>query len=309
MRVRFDRLALLVLPAIALTVSSAGGEETVALGVKDKGVFPDLDAKLTVGLPSSLDREALSITIDEKHGLLLVWENGRPVKPYPLGGARKLKLGEAEVSLRDVDAGELAKIAKDARVTRLGPKDEPPGGDRDGDGLPDTLDIFLGGKKVALNAADYVSGYVKIAYPNGDVPRDTGVCTDVIVRAMRNAGIDLQKELHEDIARAPRSYPMVKRRDRNIDHRRVKTILPWFERHWKKLGTDPESKDDPFLPGDVVFFDTFPSKSGPDHIGIVSDQLGESGLPLIINNWTEGYQESEMDLLGFVPVTHRFRAE
>jgi uncharacterized protein YijF (DUF1287 family) len=55
--------------------------------------------------------------------------------------------------------------------------------------------------------------------------------------------------------------------------------------------------------------DTFPSKSGPDHIGIVSDTIGESGHPLVINNWTDGYHTQEMDLLGFVPVTHRFRVK
>jgi uncharacterized protein YijF (DUF1287 family) len=133
------------------------------------------------------------------------------------------------------------------------------------------------------------------------------VCTDVIVRALRNAGIDLQREVHEDIARAPRSYPMVKRADSNIDHRRVKTILPWFRRHFTAHATDPRATTDPYRPGDIVFFDTFPSKSGPDHVGIVSDRRGESGLWLVINNWTDGTVESEMDLLPFVPVTDRFR--
>jgi uncharacterized protein YijF (DUF1287 family) len=101
---------------------------------------------------------------------------------------------------------------------------------------------------------------------------------------------------------------MVKKRDPNIDQRRVHTILPWFKRHFEAHGRDPKSTTDPFLPGDVVFFDTFPTHDGPDHIGVVSDRIGKSGLPLVVNNWTDGYSESEMDLLGFVPVTDRFRA-
>ncbi len=65
--------------------------------------------------------------------------------------------------------------------------------------------------------------------------------------------------------------------------------------------------DAPYLPGDLLLFDTFPNKPGPDHAGIVSDRLGPSGLPLVVNNWTDGYVEQEMDLLRSVPVTHRFR--
>ena len=154
----------------------------------------------------------------------------------------------------------------------------------------------------------YDGSYVRLAYPGGDVPAERGVCTDVVIRALRNAGIDLQGEVHRDIGRAPRSYPMVKGRgDTNIDHRRVKTILPWFRRHWTARTARVDDPGDPLRPGDVVFFDTFVTRSGPDHIGIVSDRMGPSGLPLVINNWTDGHQDAEMDLLGSVPVTHRFR--
>jgi uncharacterized protein YijF (DUF1287 family) len=124
---------------------------------------------------------------------------------------------------------------------------------------------------------------------------------------VRNAGIDLQKELHEDIKRAPKSYPMVKTANAHIDQRRVKTLLPYFRRHWQKHTAALDDANDPLRPGDVIFMDTFPSKSGPDHIGIVSDTIGPSGLPLIINNWTNGTVTEEMDLLTFVPVLHRFR--
>ena len=105
------------------------------------------------------------------------------------------------------------------------------------------------------------------------------------------------------------SYPHrwgLKSPDRNIDHRRVRTILPYFERHWHELSADVGSSAQPLLPGDVVFLDTLPGPAA-DHIGIVSDRVGPSGLPLLINNWTDGHQTAEMDLLGWVPATHRFR--
>jgi len=178
--------------------------------------------------------------------------------------------------------------------------------DRDGDSIPDPIDILIGAKKAALNAAHYRNTYRTLDFPGGDMPRDEGVCTDVVVRALRNAGIDLQQELQEDIRRAPNRYPMVKRADKNIDHRRVRTILPYFEHHWDVLPADVRSSRVPLLPGDVVFLDTLPA-AGPDHLGIVSDRVGESGLPLVVNNWTEGYQTGEMDLLDWVPVTHHFR--
>jgi uncharacterized protein YijF (DUF1287 family) len=178
--------------------------------------------------------------------------------------------------------------------------------DMDRDGIPDAYDILLGAKKVAANAAEYRSNYLALAYPGGDVPRTEGVCTDVVVRALRNAGIDLQKEIHEDAQAHPERYPEIRRRDANIDHRRVKNVLPWFTQHWQNLGANYERAVEPWLPGDIVFFDTLPAK-GPDHLGIVSDETGPSGLPLVINNWTEGYRESAMDLLPQVTVTHRFR--
>jgi len=125
---------------------------------------------------------------------------------------------------------------------------------------------------------------------------------------VRNAGIDLQKELHLDLARARAAYPMVKGKgDANIDQRRVGTLLPYFKRHWQARTARLDDPRDPWLPGDVVFMDTFPTRSGPDHIGIVSDRLDDQGLPLIINNWTNGTVTAEMDLLTFVPVLYRFR--
>ena len=268
-----------------------------SLGVTDVGIYPDLDEQVTLALPAP--PATAFATVDAKHRLLVLWWDGaRPVKAYPLGGEARL----GDLQLRPVDAAELAPILRDRPI-----RPATRHGDADGDGIPDALDLLLGAKKVALNGASYGGDYIRLSYPGGDVPRNMGVCTDVIVRALRNAGFDLQKDLYEDIGRAPRAYPMVKKRDPNIDQRRVKTMVRWFARHWQAHGTDAKDRQDPFLPGDVVFFDTFPSKPGPDHVGIVSDRIGPSGLPLVVNNWTDGFKEAEMDLLLLVPVTDRYR--
>ena len=146
-------------------------------------------------------------------------------------------------------------------------------------------------------------------YPGGDVPRTIGVCTDVIIRSVRNAGLDLQKELHEDITKRRRRRIRWSKGigDANIDQRRVGTLLPYFKRHWEQHTAKLDDPNDPLRPGDIILMDTFPSRSGPDHIGIISDRVDDQGLPLVINNWTDGTVTSEMDLLTFVPVLYRFR--
>lgn len=283
----------------------------LCVGVSDTGVFSDLDDQVVLTLPD-VDTGATSAVVDDAHSLLLLYEGDRPVKAYPLGAGVTVKLGEKQdlaVTVREEDKAEIERALGGRPAKRLAKKQKAPGDDRDGDGIPDELDILIGAKKVVLNGAAYIGGYVSIDYPNGDVPRDQGVCTDVVVRALRNAGIDLQEQLHKDIAASPKSYPMVKKSDANIDHRRVKTLLPFFKRKWTSLGTDPAQASDPFRPGDVIFMDTFPSRSGPDHIGIVSDTVGESGYYLVINNWTDGSTEGELDLLDWLPVTHRFRVK
>lgn len=229
-----------------------------------------------------------------------------PRKVYPLGGAARLAVGDRALALRPGDRAELAGLLAAARVTS-----GPSAHDRDDDGIPDALDVLIGAKKTVANADAYTpraEGYIAMAYPMGDVPRTIGVCTDVIVRAVRNAGIDLQKELHDDIRRARSAYPMVKGAgDPSIDQRRVGTLLPYFQRRWQAHAARLDDPDDPPRAGDIVFMDTFPGRSGPDHIGILSDRLDARGLPLVINNWTDGTVTAEMDLLGFVPVLYRFR--
>ncbi len=278
----------------------------VALGLDDKGIWNDLDDQVQIALPRGLDPARVSARFDDVHEVLVLSIDGFPRKAYPTGGGTELTVGHFDLSLRPGDRAELAPLLSEARLS-AGEATH----DRDSDGIPDPLDVLIGAKKTVLNADAYTEeaeGYIGMKYPMGDVPRTVGVCTDVIVRAVRNAGLDIQKELHEDIARAHAAYPMVKGMgDPSIDQRRVGTLLPYFKRHWEQHGTKLDDPADPLRPGDVIFMDTFPSRPGPDHIGILSDTLDDGGMPLVINNWTDGTTTREMDLLTFVPVLYRFR--
>ena len=272
------------------------------LGVKDAGIWSDLDEKVQLTLPE-VTRDRVTATIDDKHGVLVLSIDGFPRKSYPLAGVARLIVGERELALRPGDRAELAPLLH-AKNTGVAGAIK----DRDKDGIPDPLDVLIGAKKTVLNADAYTEGYVDIKYPMGDVPRTMGVCTDVIIRAVRNAGLDLQQALHDDIKKSPRSYPMIKGTGNpDIDQRRVATLLPYFKRHWSQRSAKLDDPDDPLRPGDVIFMDTFPRRSGPDHIGIISDTMSDQGLPLVINNWTNGTVTAEMDLLTFVPVLYRFR--
>lgn len=278
-----------------------------SLGVADQGVFADLDDRVQLALPAGLTPERVSALIDRARGLLVLSIDDYPRKIYPLGGTATLTVGRHELALRPGDRDELRPLLTESRL-----REGTARRDRDRDGIPDPLDILIGAKKAVLNAAAYTAeaqGYIKLKYPGGDVDRSMGVCTDVIVRSVRNAGLDLQQALHEDIKKRRKAFPMIKRGpDANIDHRRVGTLLPYFKKHWEEHTAKLDDPRDPLRPGDIIFMDTFPSRRGPDHIGIISDQVNDSGLPLVINNWTNGTVTSEMDLLPSVPVLYRFRS-
>ncbi len=275
------------------------------LGVRDTGIWGDLDAALQLALPPTSPTH-VTARIDAQRDLLVLSIDHFPRKVYPLGGSATLRVGTRELAVRPGDRAELATLLTADHITEGA---TPRTLDHDRDGIPDPLDVLIGAKKTVLNGAAYTEGWTSIRkYPGGDVPRTEGVCTDVVVRAVRNAGVDLQQALHEDISRARRAYPMVKGRGNpQIDQRRVATLLPYFRRHWQRHSAKLDDPADPLRPGDVIFMDTFPRRSGPDHIGILSDTVGESGLPLVINNWTNGMVTQEMDLLTFVPVLYRFR--
>jgi hypothetical protein len=286
--------------------SASAAEPETCLGVADKGIWPDLDGKIQVRLPGDLTADRVSTRIDHQQHVLVLSIDGVPRKVYPLGGPTKLRVAEHTLELRPGDRAELATLVAAERLTT-----GPSARDRDGDGIPDPLDLLIGAKKTVVNADAYTAeaqGYLSLTYPMGDVPRTIGVCTDVIIRAVRNAGIDIQRELHEDIRRARAAYPMVKGAgDPSIDQRRVGTLLPYFKRRWERHTAKLDDPKDPLRPGDIILMDTFPNRPGPDHIGILSERLDDQGLPLVINNWTDGTVTAEMDLLTFVPVMYRFR--
>ena len=126
----------------------------------------------------------------------------------------------------------------------------------------------------------YDPSYVRLDYPGGDVPKETGVCSDVIVRAFRGIGIDLQKEVHEDMARAFAQYPKrwgLTRPDSNIDHRRVPNLMTYFGRKQKTVVISNEAGD--YHPGDLVTWDL---GGGVDHIGIVTDMLSSDAARCLI---------------------------
>lgn len=129
----------------------------------------------------------------------------------------------------------------------------------------------------------YDPSYVKIKYPGGDVAPETGVCADVIVRAFRKGGIDLQKEIHEDMLRAFSAYPRtwgLSAPDANIDHRRVPNLMTWFSRRGAALPLTTSAGD--YIPGDVVAWEL---GGQHPHIGIVSNLLTAPGGPcLLVHN-------------------------
>ena len=151
----------------------------------------------------------------------------------------------------------------------------------------------------------YSPGYVSIPYPNGDVPAETGVCTDVVIRAFRLIEIDLQKEVHEDMVANFEAYPQnwgMSSTDKNIDHRRVPNLMTYFERQgWSEPITN--NKED-YLPGDIVAWNL---GNGLTHIGIVTSKKNNSGGYLVIHN-IGGGQVIEDVLFSYSIIGHYRRA-
>lgn len=149
----------------------------------------------------------------------------------------------------------------------------------------------------------YDPKYVALSYPNGDVATDRGVCTDVVIRALRQHGIDLQKLVHEDMKNHFSAYPKnwgLTKTDRNIDHRRVPNLMTFFTRNALKLPVSTDGSK--FLPGDFV---TCTVAGKLPHIMIVSERKGASGHPMIIHNIGSGTQEE--DRLFEFPLTGHYR--
>ncbi|MES9844057.1 MAG: DUF1287 domain-containing protein [Candidatus Sedimenticola sp. 6PFRAG5] len=141
---------------------------------------------------------------------------------------------------------------------------------------------------------EYDPSYKKIDYPNGDVNKNTGVCTDVVIRSYRTIGIDIQKDLHEDLAEYFDAYPSkriwgLNKSDKNIDHRRVPNLKVFFARKGVDLSVTSNPED--YLPGDLVTW----SISGSPHIGIVVNRKRKgSARHMIVHNIGNGPELEDM---------------
>lgn len=141
----------------------------------------------------------------------------------------------------------------------------------------------------------YDGDYRSISYPNGDVPANIGVCTDVIIRSYRALGVDLQKLVHEDMKMNFEKYPSkriwgLSKTDSNIDHRRVPNLQVFFKRHGKTFSQSGKPSD--FSPGDIV---TWTVSGNLPHIGIVIDQVNpKTGNPYIVHNIGLGPKKEDM---------------
>lgn len=151
----------------------------------------------------------------------------------------------------------------------------------------------------------YDGRYLKIPYPNGDVPANIGVCTDVVIRAYRQLNIDLQQRVHKDMKQHFSRYPSkriwgLKRPDTNIDHRRVPNLRTFFKRHGQSLPISDKAAD--YLAGDLV---TWMLPGNLPHIGIVTDKKTATGSPKIVHNIGRGPQLE--DILFDYPITGHYR--
>jgi len=152
----------------------------------------------------------------------------------------------------------------------------------------------------------YDGSYVSLKYPGGDVGRETGVCTDVVIRALRDAlKKDLQKLVHEDMKGNFSKYPKnwgLKGTDKNIDHRRVPNLMTYFKRHHLSFEVGDEVDFSKFKAGDLVTCTVPPNLP---HIMVVSDKKSASGVPLVIHNIGGGAKEE--DRLEDFPITGHYR--
>jgi uncharacterized protein len=161
-----------------------------------------------------------------------------------------------------------------------------------------------------LARVTYDPSYLRLAYPGGDVPADRGVCSDVVVRAYRALGIDLQQLVHEDMTAAFGDYPNLwglSRPDSNIDHRRVPNLEAFLKRRGAALAVTADPAD--YRPGDIVAWNLRGNPNGGGgflpHIGIVTDRIAASGRPQVVHNIGAGPKLE--DVLFDWPITGHYR--
>ena len=161
--------------------------------------------------------------------------------------------------------------------------------------VANNLDVVRAARQQIGVTVIYDGGYQDIEYPGGDVPMERGVCTDVVVRALRRGkSMDLQKLVHEDMSAHFAAYPHQQRwgqdePDANIDHRRVPNLMTYFSRAGYSLPITARSAD--YLPGDLVAWNL---GGGILHIGIVSDRHAVTRVPLVIHNIGAGTREEDI---------------
>jgi len=166
------------------------------------------------------------------------------------------------------------------------------------------LDIVAAARAQVGVTVHYDPAYRELAFPGGDVPAERGVCTDVVVRALRAArSIDLQLRLNEELRAHWGEYPhpaawKLRRPDPNIDHRRVPNLMKYFERTGAALRVTSRAAD--YLPGDIVAWNL---GEGVLHIGIVGDGVSEEGAPLVIHNIGAGAREEDI-LFSYAVIGH-----
>ena len=167
-------------------------------------------------------------------------------------------------------------------------------------------DLIAAAKERTSHDVKYDGSYFSISYPGGDVPKNIGVCTDVVIRSYRKIGVDLQKKIHEDMLTNFSLYPSKRiwsltKPDKNIDHRRVPNLRVFFKRFGKTLEVSSDPND--YSPGDLV---TWMLPGNLPHIGIVIDEMSDDkNRPLIVHNIGEGPKIN--DMLFDYPITGHYR--
>lgn len=157
---------------------------------------------------------------------------------------------------------------------------------------PDPAEIVKAARSQVGVTLSYDPEYRSLKYPGGDVPAETGVCSDVVIRALRQQHWDLQRLVHKDMAGHFSAYPRewgLRKPDKNIDHRRVLNLMTFFKRRSLAVPITQFAED--YLPGDLVAWNL--SVHLP-HIGIVSDRRSPAGTPLVIHNIGRGAQEEDV---------------
>jgi hypothetical protein len=161
--------------------------------------------------------------------------------------------------------------------------------------------LAIAGESIENSAIIYDGSYYSIDYPNGDVSSSIGVCTDVIIRAYRVLGIDLQKELHEDVIANREAYVRIKKPDKNIDHRRVPNLATFFKLHGEILPITDNASD--YRPGDIIWWN-LSSDGVLNHIGLVVTEKSKDGKRHLVIHNIGGGQNIDDFLFGAQIVGH-----